>query len=420
MDGILRVRSTVVPHGYRRCAVEGRIRVTFVAAAVPGREERNGFSSRLHDLLLAVLAVADVDLFVPITSESDSPEAIRYWRGVKGLTLHLTLDTRPRSPVLHRITRAGHHVFGRLPRWSVPRRAPELEQHLQSGNAEVLCLHLPVTAHLADLAPARLPVVALLEEGLERGVLAPRERSWLHTVAGRTEARRVRQLYKSTSRRAEVVVAISVQERHLLGEAGVDAERIVVVPRGIDVTYFKPEAVSAEPVFDVAVFGDFRFARNLAPARDALLWSAFQQTGLRWAFVGDIAPNDADSLTAAGATVIGAVDDLRPFYADTKVVLVPAVAVTGVKTTLVQGWAMEKAVVSTPQSAVGLPAVEGENVLLGSTTPELVERCAQLSTSETRREHLAAAGRRTVCEELDAGKIAADFAELVISVARVS
>ena len=137
--------------------------------AVPGREERNGFSSRLHDLLVALLRVADVDLFLPRTSEGDSPDAVQYWRGFDGLTLHLVLESRARSPIVHRTLRVGHHLFGRLPRWSTPRDAPELARHLETGRVDVLCLHLPVTAHLAELAPADMPVVAVLEEGLERG-----------------------------------------------------------------------------------------------------------------------------------------------------------------------------------------------------------------------------------------------------------
>jgi len=129
--------------------MEHRARVAFVAPAVPGREERNGFSARLHDMLVELLRVADVDLFLPGTGEVDSPEAIRSWRGVDGMTLHLVLDSGTRSPIVHRTRRLGHHLFGRLPRWSTPRRAPALARHLEAGRADVLCLHLPVTAHLA-------------------------------------------------------------------------------------------------------------------------------------------------------------------------------------------------------------------------------------------------------------------------------
>ncbi|HEY3672410.1 MAG TPA: glycosyltransferase family 4 protein [Acidimicrobiia bacterium] len=399
--------------------MERRPRVTFVAPAVPGREERNGFSSRLHDLLLALLQVADVDLFVPRSSGVDSPAAVDYWRQVEGVTLHLALESEMRSPIVHRTRRVGHHLFGRLPRWSAPRRAPELAGHLEGGGADILCLHLPVTAHLAQIAPADVPVVAVLEEGLERGILAPRERTWFHSIAARREARRVKRLYRRTSERAAVVVAISTEERERLGEAGIDPDHIVVVPLGIDVSYFAPDPTGAEPDLDVAVFGEFRFERNLAPARAAAAWAAVHHPALRWGFVGDIESDDAEALRATGATVSGRVDDLRANYATTKVVLVPAVAVTGVKTTLLQAWAMGKPAVSTPQSAVGVPAVDRENVLIGRTTAELVELCAQLAESPTRREQLGAAGRQTVLEHLDGARIAAEFAQLVTSLASV-
>ena len=396
--------------------MEKRTRVAVVAPAVPGREERNGFSTRLHDFLIALIEVADIDLFLPRTSAADSPGAVRYWQGLDAVTLHLVLESEARSPIVHRTLRAGHHLFGRLPRWSTPRRAPELARHLKEGRADILCLHLPVTAHLAALAPAELPIVAILEEGLERGILAPVERTWLHWVAARNEGRRVRRLYERTGARVAVVVAISAEERAHLGDAGIDPDRIVVVPLGVDVSYFAPDASVSVPEFDVAVFGDFRFARNLDPARDAARWAADRVPELRWTFVGDIDDREAQTLRVTGATITGRVDDIRPWYAKAKVVLVPAVAVTGVKTTLLQAWAMGRPVVSTPESARGLPAVDGTNVLIARTTPELVERCAQLSTSPALRDDLGGAGRQTAVDHLDATKIATDFAELVTSV----
>jgi glycosyltransferase involved in cell wall biosynthesis len=396
--------------------MQRRARVAFVAPAVPGREEPNGFSSRLHDLLIALLQVADVDLFIPHTSEADSPDAVGYWRGFDSLTLHLVLDAGTRSPIMHRTMRAAHHLFGRLPRWSEPRRAPELARHLDAGKADVLCLHLQVTAHLAALAPTDLPVVAILEEGLERGIFKPDERTWLHRFAARNERRRVRRLYERTSARAEVIVAISTEERERFEEAGVDPERIVVVPRGIDVSYFEPDASVAEPQIDVTVFGHFGFERNLEPALDAAQWAAVHQSGLRWAFVGDIEDDDARAVRANGVTVSGRVGDIRPYFAATKLVLVPAVSVTGVKTTLVEAWAMGKPVVATPESTLGLPALDGVNVLVARTTPELVEQCALLSASAELRTRLGQAGRQTVLGELDGRKIATEFASLVTSV----
>jgi glycosyltransferase involved in cell wall biosynthesis len=331
------------------------------------------------------------------------------------VTLHLVLDSRTRSPIVHRAMRGAHHLFGRLPRWSEPRRAPELERHLEAGNADVLCLHLQVTAHLAALAPADLPVVAILEEGLERGIFKPDERTWLHRFAARNERRRVRRLYERTSARSAVVVAISTEERRYFEEAGIDPGRIVVLPLGIDVSYFEPDISVDEPEIDVTVFGHFGFERNLAPALDATRWAAVHQPSLRWAFVGDIEDGDAHAVRATGVTVSGRVGDIRPYFAATNLVLVPAVSVTGVKTTLVEAWAMGKPVVATPESTLGLPALDGVNVLVARTTPELVEQCARVVASAELRTQLGRAGRQTVLDDLDGRKIANEFASLVTS-----
>ena len=80
---------------------------------------------------------------------------------------------------------------------------------------------------------------------------------------------------------------------------------------------------------------------------------------------------------------------------------------TGVKTTLLQAWAMRKAVVSTPESAHGVPAQPGVNLLIGRTTPELVAHSAGLVVSPERCEALSSEGRKTAEDELDVRIMAA-------------
>lgn len=399
-----------------------RARIAFVTPVTPSLEERSGFASRLHDLLTGLIQVADVDLFLPREAESKSPEAIGYWRGFDAVTIHLVLESRPpaRSPILYWALRARHHMFELLPTWSSTRRSPELARHLREGRADALCLHLPGMAHLAAMAPADVPVIAMLEEGLDRYLFAPSERSWLRRLTARAERSRVRRLYRRTSKRAAIITAISTEEAALLSAGGVDPDRIVVVPHGVDPSYFAPEQAPAEPEFDVTVFGDFRFERNLAPALEAARWAAGHHPCLRWAFVGDIHSRDADALRATGATVTGRVADMRPHYGKTKVVLVPAIAGTGVKTTLLQAWAMGKPVVATPQSARGVPAAHGVNLLIGCTTPELVAHCVHLSMSPELRDDIAARGRKTVVQDLDVREIASRFASLVTSLVAAS
>ena len=271
------------------------------------------------------------------------------------MTVHLVLDVPERSR--HRIIRWGQFVWlnalAPFPRWSLPRRCAALTRHLDEGRADVLCLHQPVTAHLLFKVPADVPTILMLEEALDQHSLAPPDRSWLHRLAAKNERSRVRRLYRRSSARAAIVVAISTGDADELSAMGVDPDRIVVVPHGIDVSYFKPDdpCTEFEFEFDVAVFGDFRFERNLGPSLAAIRWAAVHEPKLRWVFVGDIEPDDAGALRAAGGTVSGRVDDVRPYYGKTSVVLVPAVTGTGVKTTLLQAWAMSKPVVTTPESA---------------------------------------------------------------------
>lgn len=394
--------------------MSSRHRISIVTPVIPGQEERNGFAPRLLALLSELIAAYDIDLFLPRHAESISPSAIRHLRGHEAITLHFVLGSRrsTRSTLVRRALRILNHSFGVLPTWSSPRRSRDLTRHLIEGRADVLCLHLPGAVHLAASAPSGLPVIAMLEEDLERYLLAPSERSRLHRLAARAEHARARRLYRRTNRRVAIATAISPEEAASLSAAGIDPDLIEVVPHGLDLSYFAP-AGGVEPEFDVAVFGDFRFARNLDPALDALRWAAVHHPQLRWMVTGDIHEKDAETLRSTGATVTGPVADMRPYYSDAKVVLVPATEGTGVKTTLLQAWAMARPVVATQHSIQGVDAVHGENVLVGRTTPELVALCAQLVESSHLRQGLAAQGRRTLERNHDMSSISAGFASLV-------
>ena len=110
--------------------------------------------------------------------------------------------------------------------------------------------------------------------------------------------------------------------------------------------------------------------------------------------------------------VTGFVSDVRPYYARSKVVVVPSRHGGGVKTTVLQAWAMGCPVVATPFALTSLPAKHGENVLIGETTEELKIHISSLLASPDLRGRLGDAGRRTVCEERDMTIVANRFAHL--------
>ena len=78
------------------------------------------------------------------------------------------------------------------------------------------------------------------------------------------------------------------------------------------------------------------------------------------------------------------------------VVLLPMTSGTGIKNKLLEAWASGVAVVATPLACQGIPATDGENLLLGSDPAELAAAALRLLQDPELRTAIAAEGRRVV------------------------
>jgi glycosyltransferase involved in cell wall biosynthesis len=393
------------------------IRVGFVAAEVPDAAASNGLASRAFLLVHALAEFADIDLFVASTAGEEAPSAMRYWSECPSVTVHAVLPPRsqpPRSRAHQVVLRARRYLLAPFPRWTRPNLA-NVAATVASRRVDLLCVHLAPVAHLALQVPKSLPVIAVLEEDLHRPLRDPSPRRRVaRRVAARMDFLRARRLYRAVARRCDAVIVLSREEAEHFQRLGVDPSRLKVVPRPIDVDHYSPGAPfeREDVAADVAMFGDFRHARNLEPALEVLRRARETHPEIRWALVGDISGPAANDARALGAVVTGRVEDMRPFYDAIKVVVVPATTGSGVKTTLLQAWAMQRAVVSTTFGCRGAPAEPGVNVLVGGSAAALVEHCAELLDDQELRAKLALSGRETVVRSRNVRVVADEFASI--------
>lgn len=96
-----------------------------------------------------------------------------------------------------------------------------------------------------------------------------------------------------------------------------------------------------------------------------------------------------------GVSVTGYVQDLVSLLARAAAVVVPLRSGTGTRNKILQAWAMEKAVVSTPEGAEGLLARHGENLLLAEGAERFAEATVLLLQDAELRHRLGRAGRAT-------------------------
>jgi glycosyltransferase involved in cell wall biosynthesis len=144
---------------------------------------------------------------------------------------------------------------------------------------------------------------------------------------------------------------------------------------------------------------------NYRPNSDGVLW--FHRTILplirqqvpevRLYVVGWDPPPQITALNAdPHVTVTGFVEDVRPYLANSAVVLVPIRFGSGTRLKILDAWAMGKAVVSTHLGAAGLEAIHGENILQADEPEPFAQWVVGLLADAGQRARLGQAGRRLV------------------------
>jgi glycosyltransferase involved in cell wall biosynthesis len=94
--------------------------------------------------------------------------------------------------------------------------------------------------------------------------------------------------------------------------------------------------------------------------------------------------------------ITGQVDDVRPYFARSDVFVCPVRMGGGFRGKVLEAMAMAIPVVSTPLGAEGLPARDGENMLLAETAEALAEATVKLLGDKELSSKLGTAGRDLV------------------------
>lgn len=149
------------------------------------------------------------------------------------------------------------------------------------------------------------------------------------------------------------------------------AARVGYYNNGVDADYFSPDRGYANPYpADVTAIA-FTGAMDYWPNIDAVIWYAREVLpGLRaarpellFAIVGSNPTPQVRELAALpGVLVSGRVADVRPWLAHARVVVAPLRIARGIQNKVLEGMAMARNLVATPQALEGIHARVGEEV----------------------------------------------------------
>lgn len=284
--------------------------------------------------------------------------------------------------------------------------------------ALVNALHLtPYIEALGDV-PVVLRAHNLEHLWLER--YARRLRNPLARAYALDQARRIRVVEAERCARCRMVLAIREEEATALRSLA-PATRIETLPLGIRMDRYRPRTPSAAPV--VALIGSWEWAPNVDGAREFLSrgWprvrERFPEARLRLVGKG-ISSDFAATAAAAGAEIVGYVEDVTLEFARASALVVPLWMGSGVRVKIVEALAARLPVVSTSIGAEGLGLVGGEHLALADTPEDLGDALLVLLREPDRALAMGESGHRHVRERFSLETVGRRTLELCASIAQ--
>lgn len=300
-----------------------------------------------------------------------------------------------------------------LHKFRVGALAREVERRLAAGGID-LCVadFLSATVNVPLRGPVPVVFFAHNVEHLIWKRLAaietrPHRRSLLEL-----EWRKMRRAEARACARARLTLAVSGTDRDILAALAPGAA-FGIVPTGVDTARFAPAGAPGEP--DRLVFvGSMDWLPNEDAALyfiDAILPRVRRQAPrARLVVVGrNPSPRLRGAAAAAGVTVTGTVEDVRPHLASAAVCVVPLRVGGGTRLKIFEALAMGKAVVSTTIGAEGLPLEPGTHYVRADDPDRFAAEVVALLRDPERRRSLGDAGCRLVRERYSWPQVARVF-----------
>jgi sugar transferase (PEP-CTERM/EpsH1 system associated) len=306
---------------------------------------------------------------------------------------------------LRTLRNAAAAVPGGLPLQAAYSLHPEAERYIANQASQCDIVHIE---HLRGALLARrvLDVPCVIDAVDSISTLfaqaARQAPSWRQRLLARADLARTRRFEASFPSRFERTLVSSNRDadafRQLAG--GRTAGRVVVLPNGVDLDYFRPGKSSPDPE-TVLFTGKMSYHANEAAALQLarqvmpLVWQ--HRPNARLVIAGKD-PSETVRLLGRDSrvTVTGFVDDLRPFFWSATAVVAPLVYGTGIQNKVLEAMACGVPVVASRAACAGIGASPGQALLVGAEPGEMAAHTLALFREPALRARLVSAGRRFV------------------------
>lgn len=240
---------------------------------------------------------------------------------------------------------------------------------------------------------------------------------WLY----RLEQNRLEQLEAYAAEQSRVVLLTTEEEADLFRKVHA-VDNVMAMTNGVDADFFKP--LAAEPIPQSLVFVG---VMDYPPNVDAVCWFAEQVwprlrerfPQVHFAIVGRDPSERVMRLgSVEGIKVLGAVDDVRPYVAQSMAAIAPLRIARGIQNKVLEAMAMGKPVVVSPEAVGGLHVTPGEHLVVAESPSDWLEALAGLFAEGAKRERMGAAARDFVLKHHCWGSTLSPLSKLLEEIAR--
>ncbi len=257
----------------------------------------------------------------------------------------------------------------------------------------ILCFSSPTAQYLAGSAHLKgaCAVMDFCDVDSEKWrQYAARNRGvmkWIYSL----EARRLARYEVELSRRFDASVFVSKAEADLFRPVAPHNDRVHAVSNGVDYDYFSPGGIEKKQSSETSktngsfvlmfpgamdyhanVQGVSWFAGQVLPK----LCRRLEKEGLKVRF-DIVGKNPVPEVWALAENecirVTGFVEDIRPYYRQADVVVIPLQVARGIQNKVLEAMAMARPVVATPQAIEGIAGVENNHFRVAATAEQFVD-----------------------------------------------
>ena len=182
---------------------------------------------------------------------------------------------------------------------------------------------------------------------------------------------------------------ISKQDRDLIPVE--EKLKIHIVPNGVDLAFFVPQ--QSEKKYDLLFAGNMNYPPNIESvlfiAQKILPLVKQKLPNIKLVVAGANPSSKIKELQSENIDVTGWVDDIRPYFSQSKIMLAPMLISIGMQNKILQGMAMKIPCITTQLANNAIEASNGTEVIIANTAEEFANAIIDLLNDESKQNKIA-------------------------------